>query len=82
MMRIFSVYDVKAEIFQKPFTASKIGEAMRGFTDVVKDKNHALGQHPEDYSLFEIGNFDEKIGEVDNIVNFCCLTGIEAARED
>lgn len=76
---IFSVYDVASESFQRPFTAVKKGEAMRSFIDICQDEKHPLGQHPEDYTLFEIGSFNDASGEVKDIVNEKVITGVEAA---
>lgn len=76
---MFSVYDVKAEVFQRTFAAGAKGEAIRSFIDICNDKEHPLGQHPGDYSLIEVGTWDDKSGEVVNIVNVPVLTGVEAA---
>ena len=56
--QLFAVYDSKAEIYEKPFHMQTVGQALRGFTDVINDKETPLGQHPEDYTLFHIGDYD------------------------
>ena len=57
--KIFSVYDSKAEAYLQPFTMSTIGLAIRSFTDTVNDKNSVISKHPEDYILFELGEFSD-----------------------
>lgn len=57
--KIFSVYDSKAELYLTPFFMKTKGEAVRGFEDVANDKNSAIGRHAEDYTLFELGEYDD-----------------------
>ncbi len=57
--RAFSVYDVKAKAYLPPFFFTEIGQATRVFTDAVNDGVHMFSKHPEDYSLFEIGLYDD-----------------------
>lgn len=61
-MKMFTVYDCKAETYNKPFCVNAKGEALRGFMDIAHDKETAIGQHPEDFTLFEIGEFDTEDG--------------------
>ena len=59
IMQIFSVYDSKAEAFMQPFFMTSKGQAVRAFTDLVRDDSSSLNKHPEDYALFHIGQFDD-----------------------
>jgi len=56
---IFTIYDSKAQAYLTPFFLHKDGMAMRVFADCVNDKNHQFGKHPEDYTLFRIGSWDD-----------------------
>lgn len=64
MLRLFSIYDSRAEAYMRPFCARNSGEALRAFADLANDPQHAVGQHPEDYSLWRHGAFDEETGEL------------------
>lgn len=62
----FSVFDSKAAIFGQPFFAMNEGSAIRDFGDGVNDsssKNNMWHNHPEDFSLFRIGVFENLTGE-------------------
>lgn len=59
-MKFYSVYDSKVGAFSKPFVMRTNGEAVRGFTVVANDKNTDIGAHPGDFTLFEIGMFNEE----------------------
>ena len=57
--RVFSVYDSKAEAFLLPIHLPTVGMALRAVGDCVNDPSHQFGQHPEDYALFSLGQYDD-----------------------
>lgn len=63
-MKVFSIFDCKTEAFAQPFFAVARGAAERAFSDIVNDANHPIGRHPADYTLFEIGEYDDREGVV------------------
>lgn len=64
-LRIFSVYDEKAEIYHPPFYYNQVGQALRTFTDCINSADHQFGAHPSDYSLFLLGSFSDQNGHFD-----------------
>lgn len=64
--KIVSVYDVKAEFFGTPVFVKSTGEAIRSFGDAVnsKEKDNNFAKYPQDFILFEIGEFDDATGEL------------------
>ncbi|AZL82930.1 nonstructural protein [Apis mellifera associated microvirus 29] len=58
-MKIFTVHDSKAEAYLPPFYMKTKGEALRAFETTVKDTNSQFNKYPHDYTLVELGNFDE-----------------------
>ena len=58
-MKLFAIRDTKVEAFLYPFTARTVGQAVRMTSDLVNQKGHQFNEHAEDYSLFEVGTFDE-----------------------
>jgi len=61
---IYAIYDSKAEAFARPFFFPTKGMAMRAFTDHVSDPSTPVGQHPADYTLFHIGEWDDHEGHI------------------
>jgi len=57
--KIFTVFDGKSEAYLQPFFLQTSGQAIRAFSDCVNDANHQFGRHPEDYTLFELGGYDD-----------------------
>lgn len=62
--RVFSIFDSKAVAYLPPFACPERGMAQRTFSDAVADSKHSFGIHPEDYTLFEIGFFDDNSGVI------------------
>lgn len=38
--------------------------AIRTFKDCILDEKHAFNAHPEDYTLMEIGEYDDQAGAI------------------
>ena len=66
--KMFSVHDVKAGAYFPPWFLHQVGMAIRCFSDCVNDPEHNFGRHPADYTLFEIGEFDDSTGRVEAMV--------------
>lgn len=66
MKYIYAVHDLAVDAYGMPFFLNSKGEAMRSFTDEVNSSNanSAIAKHPEDYVLFELGEYDEKSGTI------------------
>lgn len=56
---IFTVYDIKTEAYLPPFYMPTKGAAIRAIMDTLDDPNHQFSKHPEDFTLFHIGTFDD-----------------------
>lgn len=81
LMKVFSIYDVKAGAFITPFFLPTQGMAVRTFIDCCNDENHAFGQHPEDYSLFVLAEFDNVHGTFVDTTSKIVLNGLEAVHQ-
>ena len=57
--KLYTIYDSKAAMYAFPFKSRTNGEAIRAFTNIANDKQHLIGQHPEDYILFHCGTYDD-----------------------
>ncbi len=74
---VYSIYDTASGLYSRPFFTQSDGEAVRSFQDIATDETHPVGKHPEDYSLFRIGLFDDGCGLLTNEQNDCLVTGVE-----
>jgi len=57
--KIFSIYDQKAYAYLPPFTLPHADMAERTFMDCINSSDHAFGRNPADYTLFELGTYDD-----------------------
>jgi len=79
--KIYSVYDSKAETYTPPFFQHREAMAIRTFSDCVNDPGHTFGMHPEDYTLFHLGEYDDNLATItqDNINSV--ITGVAAQQK-
>ncbi len=63
-MKMFAVYDSKAEAYLPPWTAKTTAVALRRFEATAKDENSDFARFGADYTLFELGTWDEDTGLV------------------
>lgn len=61
-VKLFCVYDVKANAFMLPQPYHTAGVAERAFTQAVNTPDTAFNMAPGDYTLFEVGEFDDAVG--------------------
>ena len=72
---VFSIYDAKAQAYLPPFFMHSEAVAVRAFSDGINDKEHAFGRHPSDYTLFNIGNFDDATGKIEPATPIAVASG-------
>lgn len=56
--KIFCVYDSAVENYGVPFFDVTLKSVMRSFMDIIGDKSSAIGKSPQDFTLFELGEYD------------------------
>jgi len=63
-LKMFSIRDTKAEIFNPPFFKHTHGEAERDFSTLVNDEKSMPSKYPEDYDLYYVGTYDDQTGKL------------------
>lgn len=63
-LKMFSIRDSKAEVFNQPWFAKTHGEAERNFTQLAKDPKSFVSQFPDDFDLYFVGEYNDQTGEV------------------
>lgn len=83
-LNVYTVFDSASQAYMRPFFMQSDGQALRSFTDIAQDADHEIGKHPEDYSLYRIGTYDDGKGQLFPEDRQCLATAQEvvaAARE-
>lgn len=64
-----TVYDRAAETYGRPMFVPAIGTAIRSFTDEVNrnDPNNQLYNHPDDFDLYELGEYDDQNSSISTL---------------
>ena len=58
--KVFTILDTKAESYGPPFTSHTTATGIRQFTELVNDGRHFFSKYPEDYEMFEIGEWEDE----------------------
>lgn len=66
-LKMFSIRDSKAEVFNTPYFAKSHGEAERNFHMLVKDDKTLPGQFPDDFDLYYLGTYDDFTGLTESL---------------
>lgn len=68
ILKLYSVFDSKLACFGKPWYGISDAGAIREFGDAVNDGSNPNNQwfkHPEDFSLFYLGEFNDELGVIE-----------------
>ncbi len=79
--QIYAIFDTCSGIYEKPFFHTADDAVKREFQDVVNTADHPINRHPEHYSVWRLGNFDNLTGDVKDEANECLWTGLEALSQ-
>jgi len=60
--RMYSIYDSASDSYNLPFYFLNNNQAKRAAIDLLQEDNQ-ISRHPEDFTLFEMGDFDPQTGE-------------------
>lgn len=57
--KVFSVYDSKVEAYLPPVFNTSRGAMLRAVEEAVNNKDHQFSKYAADYTLFELGTFED-----------------------
>lgn len=65
LLKIYAVLDKAAGFFSSVHTAQNDAVAIRSFSDAARMPDTVFNQHPEDFTLVQVGTFDDQTGQVE-----------------
>lgn len=81
--KMFTIYDSKVEAFCPPFFHAHNGDALREFEEMANDPKSKICNYAQDYSLFEIGSFDNSNSSITMLTSPISLAlAVEVKRAD
>lgn len=66
-LKMYSVRDAKADVFNTPFFNQTHGEAERNFKKLVNDPKSTVNQFPDDFDLYYLGEYNDNKGTTDSL---------------
>lgn len=63
ILHMYAIRDIKARVYHAPFFQRSVVEAVRMFTQLINDPQTFISKYPEDYELFELGDFSDDDGK-------------------
>lgn len=63
-MIMVALYDDVTELFGYPIVVENEKTAVRGFCDMVSNKETVVGKNPQNFTLYRIGYYDNKTGQI------------------
>lgn len=63
-MKVYAIFDSKACAYLVPFFCPNRAVAMRSFTRAVMDEESDFHRFAGDYTLFELGEWDQDHGQI------------------
>jgi hypothetical protein len=83
-VKVFSVYDSKAEAYLRPMFLQTKGLALRSFIEAVNDPKQDIHRYAADFTLFELGEWDDETGTMEMLPHRrnlgCALEFLEDTR--
>lgn len=79
---VMAIFDKKTGLYETQLlTARHVALVQREFSKLCQSKENKYGNNPEDFSLHQIANFDDELGEFQKITPHVTLaTGISDAN--
>ena len=76
-LNVYTIFDTATGAYMRPFYMQSDGQATRAFKDLAVAADHEIGKHPEDYSLWRIGQFNDNKGVLVPEDKECLATALE-----
>jgi hypothetical protein len=64
-MIIYSIYDVKADVYGQPFFQKNAAVCERSMKQLANDPQNQMSHNPEDFTCMKIGEWNETTGTID-----------------
>lgn len=66
MEKLYTIYDKKMNTYMPPVISPNIAVMTRDLQEIVNTKKDSkLAKYPADHDLYELGNWDSSMGDID-----------------
>lgn len=60
IQNIYSIFDSAAGVYSVPFFQISDAVAIRMFKELANNPEHTYGKHPDDFTLFKLGYYNDE----------------------
>ena len=61
--QVLAIRDSAVNAYDRPFYTPTNAAGIRAFADNVRNKESPMSQHPEDFTLWFLGTYDDETGQ-------------------
>jgi hypothetical protein len=72
-LELYTIYDSKEEIYYQPFFLLNDAVALRQFGDMANEETSKISKHPEDYTLWHLGSYEDSSATLTPLKTKKCL---------
>lgn len=65
--KMFAPFDSKLQVWMNPMFFLHSGQAERTWVDLCNQPESILAKHPDDFAIYQVGEFDDATGEIISI---------------
>lgn len=76
-LNAYTIHDSAPQVYNRPLFAQSDAEAMRTFDDECVRDGSPIAAHPEHYSMWRIGTFDQTTGNLHEENPTCLAKAID-----
>lgn len=80
--KVYIIYDSCSGVYSPPMCYINDSEASREFSDAVLSGQGNIGKHPEHFSMYHIGTYDDAKGDFEPITREHIANAIEYLNID
>lgn len=80
-LRLFAIRDGAVKQFFPPACHQTPGEAQRWFQDMVVKPGTIFNNHPKDFALYEVGEYDTESGAVEASLVSLVVSAVDVLHE-
>ena len=82
IVNLYAVYDSASGVYDGPFPGKADGHVIRSFSDQCLNAEGPMGNHPEDFTLFKVGSWNDGTAEVVDVLTEKMVNGLEVIAEN
>ena len=73
---LYAIFDITAQMYSEPKIAPTDGVYTRLVSDMIAEGNNQVANHPEEFAVYKLGEWNELSGHIESTVTEICNCSI------